>query len=57
MHIYVIFNTAEITMHPIYKQVGPPYKRFQSQGHVKKKTRPTVVASLMLVACLVVKII
>ena len=29
-----------------------PYKRLQSQGHVKNQT-PTVVASLILVACLV----
>ena len=32
-----------------------PYTRFQSQGHIKK--RPTVVESLMLIACLVVEVI
>ena len=33
-----------------------PYKRFQSQSHEKEK-RPTIITSLMLIACLVVEII
>ena len=38
--------------------VAKPYKRFQCQGHEQKtKKRTTVVASLMLLACLVVEII
>ena len=32
-------------------KMAKPYKHLQSQGHVKKW--PTVVASLMLIACLV----
>ena len=35
-------------------KLAKPYKRFHSQGHEKKWS--TVVASLMLAACLVVKI-
>ena len=54
---YTILHThTHININTNQNKSVKPYKCFESQGHVKKK-RPTVVASLILIACLSVKII
>ena len=45
------------TTYSLYYLLVEPYQRFQRDGHLKKKNGLGVVASLMLVTCLVVEII